>query len=1521
MPRLLLIQRNTDSTATFSRSLSSTSIFRCKGLFKLDDCSILNFDWSTDSSHLRTDAFFSDLTPTGVIESRHELMYLDVSDKGTCEISCEAEEDMHWETYTCRSKQEITSQDGSTRMEYTVEALASNMLVLRAGSERSRPFPCGHMHGVRKVRFLPGERYVVTIGIKGTSLRVWRVLRAMHSDVASDSDEEIDPLLLTSLEIDTDTEESKTTEWKGESLEPTRFLHKAGPAVYGSVLSLNDQNNDLAVELERVQGCLARAECVKLIGGGTGSNENLRIAFAAGGLCVIQDRHELGKQQFLHSQDGSPVSCLATSNERDILVVGHGCLRGEAYGKVRVWELDSTQLMNELDVPWNGDITDVALSPDNDTIFALGDSYVAVFAWRSSKPLLACSKSSSTNMRGCLWTSATTIVTASGKGLEFWTVESSQKTIEGRRGVFPSGQERRVLSISRNDEYLFAGMFDGTVTTWCLSNQTLLRTSAVLNTGPIYCIHALNNEMIFVAGRNGVLSYLSVKGSQPDSLESLASAVLAVDIQRNVNDEVEVVCLLQGGKLQWFLLEDQTGGSFKVAEERLIVQTHGEGELWGAAVHPTSQQLYTAGDDGILRAWKLPSFKVIHSFEIKGKARAVAISEDGGFLAVGMLSGQVKLFIFENDEFTHQDTMTEPTDWIQVLSFAPSMDTTPLVKDDNPESPFLAVGSHDCNIYIYSCQNQQCQLTVTLEGHRSYITHLDWTYYVKSADRYYLQSTCGGNEMLFWNVTDGVMLKSAKLTQDADWSTWTCDYGWPVQGLYEGNSSGVMCCQRTRGNTALVVGSETGVLRLTPFPFHSEKEVKGMKSKSYCAHSSFISSVSVTAQDKYIVSTGGRDHCIMLWRARELERSFLGFQEYSRKKTRVEIEQDLETKMKAIRGNLNQPKDDIVRVKTDHQGKKVVQSELFDNAAKDQAEPATEWLAKVKQNRCSSLAKSEPKQLQLHKVCGHYPETMRFATPGKLLIFAAGSVVFVKSLITKKVSFQLEHYDRILCLEISSDGEKVVTADEGGDVIVWDVQSGIVSCRLTLSDKISFMALSPSSLYVAILTKEKLHIYNLSDSVKVQTSPCPSHVINLHFRTSEQLIQVCKSQLYIWNLGTTKRFVGKSRRLQTAESITASAVLNDYVLTGHTDGKVITWTTHGSQNSEIDTRNGSRVVDIAIGNDNLSFAISFENHEVSIFHSRNSEFIQKDVVNLEQLALTIALSSGSLLMSLNDGSIVEYNIDDLKQNPALRHLGHRTAQQFAVIPDSSRLISVGSDCVVKLWNMNTHAIVNEWNLPAPAAAVAVDKHVAVATVNGQLLIASTDLKHAIRESELQYPHGSEKLIINCVQYSPNGKLLAVSCCDRIYLLESRYYAVERILRGHTGVVTELDWSVDSTYLASNSCLKGELLYWKASESKPLKDHASLNLELSTGYCPFSEMAAPFWKEKQVVVSCAKGTRLDSFAVATKEQIIVRHKNTTYVQRFASAAAPSRVSKQLAFVNQDTSILNLRDGIFFLYTFT
>ena len=65
----------------------------------------------------------------------------------------------------------------------------------------------------------------------------------------------------------------------------------------------------------------------------------------------------------------------------------------------------------------------------------------------------------------------------------------------------------------------------------------------------------------------------------------------------------------------------------------------------------------------------------------------------------------------------------------------------------SPDGQYLAVGSHDNMIRVYSTADWS--LTGNCRGHSSYIMALDWCKESK-----YLRTNCGAYELLFWTVPD-----------------------------------------------------------------------------------------------------------------------------------------------------------------------------------------------------------------------------------------------------------------------------------------------------------------------------------------------------------------------------------------------------------------------------------------------------------------------------------------------------------------------------------------------------------------------------------------------------------------------------------------------------------------------------------------------------------------------------------------------------------------------------------------------
>ena len=218
----------------------------------------------------------------------------------------------------------------------------------------------------------------------------------------------------------------------------------------------------------------------------------------------------------------------------------------------------------------------------------------------------------------------------------------------------------------------------------------------------------------------------------------------------------------------------------------VLMEGHCEGEAWGLHVH--QDHFISTGDDNQILVFNFRKRVLEHKAVINENpgsdreagvgastlshlppnqcARAIGFNQGNWDVAVGCNDGIVQIRESFDQLSTCKYTLTDSNEWVEVLEYS-------------PDGRFLAVGSHDNNIYIYDVQNNY-SLKSTLKAHNSYITSLDW-----SNDCKYIRSNCGAYELLFFDVDAGEHDPSgATNTKDLDWHTHNNKLGWNVTVYY-----------------------------------------------------------------------------------------------------------------------------------------------------------------------------------------------------------------------------------------------------------------------------------------------------------------------------------------------------------------------------------------------------------------------------------------------------------------------------------------------------------------------------------------------------------------------------------------------------------------------------------------------------------------------------------------------------------------------------------------------------------------
>uniref|UniRef100_A0A7S1XVQ1 Calmodulin n=1 Tax=Phaeomonas parva TaxID=124430 RepID=A0A7S1XVQ1_9STRA len=209
--------------------------------------------------------------------------------------------------------------------------------------------------------------------------------------------------------------------------------------------------------------------------------------------------------------------------------------------------------------------------------------------------------------------------------------------------------------------------------------------------------------------------------------------------------------------------------------------------------------------------------------------------------------------------------------------------------------------------------------------------------------------------------------------------------------------------------------------------------------------------------------------------------------------------------------------------------------------------------------------------------------------------------------------------------------------------------------------------------------------------------------------------------------------------------------------------------------------------------------------------------------------------------------------------------GHNSScRQIAAHPQMRRFVSCGGDRTVRMWDADSRRLLSTARLGDKTMAVAFSpggEHIAVGTEKGDIVVmqyqeandgqwevvAHKNLARRSRASKRAAPkeEGAEgeqgpqeqpeewqgkqrAAAVMDIKYSPDGEVLAVACRDnRVNLLSvSQGYKRLASCKGHSTIVTALDFSSDSAVLRSNDAAR-EILHWEVATGRQISSAFSL----------------------------------------------------------------------------------------------
>uniref|UniRef100_A0A8D2IBK6 EMAP like 2 n=2 Tax=Urocitellus parryii TaxID=9999 RepID=A0A8D2IBK6_UROPR len=277
----------------------------------------------------------------------------------------------------------------------------------------------------------------------------------------------------------------------------------------------------------------------------------------------------------------------------------------------------------------------------------------------------------------------------------------------------------------------------------------------------------------------------------------------------------------------------------------LLVQGHVE-ELWGLATHPTRAQFVTCGQDKLVHLWSSESHQPLWSRLIEDPARSAGFHPSGSVLAVGTVTGRWLLLDTETHDLVA--IHTDGNEQISVVSFS-------------PDGAYLAVGSHDNLVYVYTVDQggRKVSRLGKCSGHSSFITHLDW-----AQDSSCFVTNSGDYEILYWDPATCKQITNADTMRNVEWDTATCVLGFGVFGIWSEGADGtdINAVARSHDGKLLASADDFGKVHLFNYPCCQPRAL-GHK---YGGHSSHVTNVAFLWDDSVALTTGGKDTSVLQWR-------------------------------------------------------------------------------------------------------------------------------------------------------------------------------------------------------------------------------------------------------------------------------------------------------------------------------------------------------------------------------------------------------------------------------------------------------------------------------------------------------------------------------------------------------------------------------------------------------------------------------------------------------------------------------
>ena len=567
---------------------------------------------------------------------------------------------------------------------------------------------------------------------------------------------------------------------------------------------------------------------------------NGNVVYHAAALGISLDSNN--NQTFFKGHDEDVVAFAIHPNKK-IIATGQMAKAGKAkLIDIFVWDSETMEPLANLKGFHLRAVRLLKFSPDGSKLLSGGeddDNSIAVYDWKNQK-MIGSSPVDKARVLDGDWSSDTEFATCGLKHIKFF--ELNGRNIKATKGLFGSIKIEALLTMLfvADKKICLCGDSKGNLIVFSGRSAT---KSIKAHTGQVWTLFE-SKGLIYSGGQDGLIKIYDAKFTAKDSIDlttvtTFNPGVRAIDISGG-----KMLIATRGGDILEFASKNQP--------PKVLMQSHYDNELWGLTVNPSNpNEVLTGGGDMTLRKWDAISNKMIGSVVLDQDFRAIDWSSDGKFIVIGSMKGKIYALDAKTLKVldSYQSIFKTEKQWIQELKISPN-------------SELVAYGGHGgpSKVEILSLKSGSKVLnkhSVINPRFTSSLTHLDW-----SKDSEFIVCNSLAYELKFLSISSKNLI-AASASTDIDWATWTCIFGFPVQGIWPEASTGYVINYTCMSNNRKVIaaGDDFSQVKL----YRNPCVVEHQQYSSYKGHSSHVPKVRFSSNDSYLFSVGGNDKCLFVW--------------------------------------------------------------------------------------------------------------------------------------------------------------------------------------------------------------------------------------------------------------------------------------------------------------------------------------------------------------------------------------------------------------------------------------------------------------------------------------------------------------------------------------------------------------------------------------------------------------------------------------------------------------------------------